>query len=136
MALKYKIINSIKTVYVIGQGVITFTELVDHINKLAHDQDYNAPMKKLVDYRTIESIDLSTSESEIFAHEKAQLNDTFSGEQCAIVAPLDSSFGMARVHDALIGLKDPDIDTMVFRDFDKAKEWLGIDVDDDDLVIT
>ncbi|MBI5665285.1 MAG: hypothetical protein HZC49_09440 [Nitrospirae bacterium] len=136
MSLKYKIIKSIKTVYVIGQGVISFTELMDHINKLAQDQDYNAPMKKLVDYRTIKSLDLSMSESEAFAQEKAKHNDIFSGERCAIVTPLDSNFGMARVHDALIGLKDPEINTMVFRDFNKAQEWLGINFDDDDLIIS
>jgi hypothetical protein len=112
--LKYKIIKRIKTVYAIGHGVITITELMDHINKLAHDQDYKAPMKKLVDYRTIISLDLSTSASELFAQEKAKYHDIFSGEQCAIVTPLDSDFGMARVHDTLISLKEPNINTIVF----------------------
>jgi hypothetical protein len=136
MALQYKIISSIKTVYVIGHGVITYTELMDHIDKLAHDQDYKAPMKKLVDYRTIISLDLSMSESELFAQEKAKHHETFAGEQCAIVTFLDSNFGVARMHDTLIGFKEPNISTMVFRDFNKAQEWLGIKLDTDDLIIS
>jgi len=135
MALKYKIIKSKKIVYVIGNGVITFSELIRHIDELAQNPDYKAPMKKLVDYRNIESLDLSMSESEIFAQRKAELDDIFSGEKCAIVDTFDSSFGMARVHDTLIGLKNPNIDTMVFRDFIKAQEWLGIKLDDDELTI-
>jgi hypothetical protein len=135
MALKYKIIKRKKTVYVIGNGDITFSELMRHIDELAQDPDYKAPMKKLVDYRNIESLDLSMSESEIFAQKKAELDCIFTGERCAIVTTLDSSFGMARVHDTLIGLKNPDIDTMVFRDFTKAQKWLGIALDDDELII-
>ncbi len=136
MALKYKILKNIKTVYVIGDGVITFSELMEHLDKLAHDPDYEAPMKKLVDYRKIKDIELSKNESDIFAYEKAKRKDIFSGEKCAIVAPFDSSFGIARVHDTLIGLKEPNIITMVFRDFNKALEWLGIKFDDDDLIIS
>jgi hypothetical protein len=67
MALKYKIIKSKKTVYVFGSGDITFSELMHHIDELAQDQDYKAPMKKLVDYRAIKDLDLSMTESEIFA---------------------------------------------------------------------
>ena len=70
MPLKYKIIKSKNIVYVIGSGFITFSELMRHIDELAHDPDYKAPMKKLVDYRNIESLDLSMNESEIFAQKK------------------------------------------------------------------
>ena len=52
------------------------------------------------------------------------------------VTPLDSSFGFARMHDTLIGLKKANINTMVFRDFDKALEWLGIKLDNDELIIS
>jgi hypothetical protein len=135
MALKYKIINSKKIVYVIGNGVITFSELIQHIDELAQDPAYTAPMKKLVDYRDIESLNLSMNESEIFAQRKAELDEIFSEEKCAIVTTIDSSFGVARVHDTLIGFKNPNIDTMVFRDFIKAQQWLGIALDDDELTI-
>jgi hypothetical protein len=135
MALKYKIIKSKKIVYVTGNGVITFSELIQHINELAQDPDYKAPMKKLVDYRNIERLDLSMSESELFAQRKAELDEIFSEEKCAIVTDVDSSFGVARVHDTLISFKNPNIVTMVFRDFIKAQEWLGIELDDDDMTI-
>lgn len=48
---------------------------------------------------------------------------------------MDSSFGMARIHDSLIQVKDTNIDTMVFRDFNEALEWLGVALDDDDLML-
>lgn len=126
MPLKYKIIEEINLVLAVGEGVISFPELMDHIEQLSQDSKYKKPMKKLVDYRKVASIQMTSSESETFAQKKAGLGDVFIGEHCAIVAPVDPAYGMARVHDSLIDYKEPGISTSVFRDWDEALTWLNI----------
>ena len=126
MPLKYKIIEEINLVLAVGEGVISFPELMDHIEQLSQDSKYKKPMKKLVDYRKVASIQMTSSESETFAQKKAGLADVFIGEHCAIVAPVDPAYGMARVHDSLIDYKEPGISTSVFRDWDEALTWLNI----------
>jgi hypothetical protein len=126
MPLKYEIIEDLNLVLAVGKDIISFTELMDHLEELSKDPKYKKPMKKLVDYRKVDSIQLTSSESETFAQKKAGLGDVFIGEQCAIVAPVDPAYGMARVHDSLIDYKEPGISTSVFRNWDEALTWLDV----------
>ena len=126
MSLKYDIIEDLNLVLAVGEGVISFSELMDHIEQLGKDPKYKKPMKKLVDYRKVDSIQMSSSESETFAQKKAGLGAVFVGERCAIVAPVDPAYGMARVHDSLMDYKEPGIETSVFRDLDEATTWLDV----------
>ena len=66
MSLKYDIIEDLNLVLAVGEGVISFSELMDHIEQLGKDPKYKKPMKKLVDYRKVDSIQMSSSESETF----------------------------------------------------------------------
>ena len=84
-------------------------------------------MKKLVDYRTIESIIISPEEADIIARRKDELNNKFSNERCAFISPGDLTFGTARVHQALV--ESVDINTAVFRNIEEALEWLDITQD-------
>lgn len=133
MPLKYEVVESKKLVYVIGTGVVTFYELMHHIEKLGQDRRYKAPMKKLVDYRQIQYLDLSMHEQKALAQKKVEFNALYAGEKCAIVAPTDVGFGIARIHGALVD--DSIIETMVFRDINGALAWLGIELDDDNLKV-
>ncbi|MDY6954768.1 MAG: hypothetical protein SWE60_24975 [Thermodesulfobacteriota bacterium] len=131
MSLRYKIIESKGLVYVVGAGVVTFSELMSHIEALSKDTRYKAPMKKLVDYRNITGKELETRELALYAQAKATLKDVFREEKCAIVAPRDLDFGLSRVHGALVEASG--IETGVFRDLDQALSWLGVDIDDNAL---
>ncbi len=73
------------------------------------------------------------NEQEVFAQKKAALSASYTGEKCAIVAPTDVGFGIARIHGALVD--DSIVDTMVFRDFNKALSWLDIELNDDSLKV-
>ncbi len=126
MPLKYEIFEDLKLVLAVGKDVISFEELMDHVDQISKDPKYKKPMKKLVDYRKVKSIHLNSSESETFAQKKASLANVFFGEKCAIVAPVDPAYGVARVHDSLMDYKEPGIETSVFRDWDEAQEWLDI----------
>jgi hypothetical protein len=133
MPLKYKILQDRKLVYVVGTEKVTFAELLAHLGELAKDPGYRAPMKKLIDYRYCEPLNLSTAEMETFSRKKASYANVFAGEQCAIITKVDVDFGMARMHGAHIEQKK--IDTMVFRDMKPALEWLSLTVGEDELKI-
>jgi len=133
MPVRYKIIASKKLVYALGSGHVTLSDLMSHMNELSHDPNYKAPMKKLVDYRQVNHLDLSMEDSESFAAKKAELKEEFHKEKCAIVATKDINFGTARVHNALI--ESLGIETAVFRDLKKALAWLEIELDDNELII-
>ena len=132
MPLIYKIIESKKLLYVEGVGVVSFSELMNHVDELCQDPKYKAPMKKLVDYRQIKKLDLTMDEQERFVQKKASVKEFFSEEKCAIVAPTDYGFALARVHGALS--EGSNRDTSIFRDFNDALTWLDVKLDDDELI--
>ena len=132
MPLKYEIIESKKLVYAKATGTVTFSDLMNHVAELCQDSKYKAPMKKLVDYRKIKTMDISMDEQKRFVEKKASAKELFSGEKCAIVAPTDFGFALARVHASLTG--GAEWDTATFRDFNEALIWLGIELDDAELI--
>ena len=125
MPLRYKIIANKRLVYVVGTEIVTIDDLVENIKELSEDPLYTAPMRKLVDYRRLEKIELSMKESEIFAQEKERRKRVFDHEQCAIVAPKDVNFGIARMHTSL--MNQSTMTAKVFRDLEDARAWLGIE---------
>ena len=127
MPIKYDIIVEKNIVMAVGYGVISATDIIDHLNMLSEDDRYTAPMKKLVDYRTIASIKILPDEAELIARRKKKLAEKFSGEKCAFVSPGDLTYGTARVHEAL--LDGTDINTQVFRSLEEALDWLDITMD-------
>lgn len=124
MPIKYDIIKNKNLVMVVGSGVITKKEVLDHLDSLTVDKNYVAPMKKLVDYRLIESINILPDEAHLIAQRKEELESKFAGEKCAFVSPGDLNYGTARVHQALIN--GADINTEVFRSIEEAMDLLKI----------
>jgi len=122
MPIKYDIIKGKNIIMAVGCGVVTAEDIISHLESLAKNDSYISPMKKIVDYRTIESISISPDEAELIAQRKKGLSTKFSGEKCAFVSPGDLTYGSSRVHQALV--YGVDINTAVFRSFDEAMEWL------------
>lgn len=133
MPIRYKIIESKKLVYAVGSGLLTLPDLLGHLDDLAADPQYKAPMNKIVDYRKATIKKLTMNEADIFTYKKARLKKLFLGEKCAIVTNTDVDFGMSRVHGTKI--EKADIDTMTFRDINKALDWLDVQIDDNELSI-
>ena len=127
MPIKYEIIEEQKLILATGSGIVTADDVISHLDSLAAENKYIAPMKKLVDYRTIESIIISRDEAEVIAQRKKELTNGFSGEKCAFISPRDLTFGTARVHQALVD--SADINTAVFRNIEEALEWLDVTLD-------
>jgi hypothetical protein len=49
------------------------------------------------------------------------------GERCAFVSPVDLTYSVSRVHQALVD--NTDINTEVFRQIEDALEWLGVELE-------
>jgi hypothetical protein len=127
MSIEYDIIMDKKLVLAKGCGVITGTDVIEHLAALAMDDRYKSPMKKLVDYRTIDSIRISPEEAYSIARMKVKLASTFTGERCAFVSPKDDSYSSSRVHQALVdGIG---LNTEVFRRIEDALAWLDVTLD-------
>ena len=124
MAIEYDIIENKKLVVVKGSGVISANDVISHLEDLSMDNRYTAPMKKLIDYRSIDRKNIIAEEANVIAQKKRELGTIFSGERCAFVSPKDLTFGTSRVHQALID--GADINTMVFRRIEEASDWLDV----------
>lgn len=126
MAIEYEIIEEKHLVIAKGTGVVTGDDVINHLNTLAADARYVAPMKKLVDYRAIESMKQSHGQILMISQKKQTLEDRFAGERCALVAPKDLTFGIARMHQSFINT--PALDIEVFRRIEDALAWLDVEL--------
>ena len=127
MTIEYDIIVDKQLVLAKGFGVVIGTDVINHLDRLAADNRYSAPMKKLVDYRFIEDIKISKEEASVIADKKRSLRIVFHGEKCAFVSPEDLTYGTSRVHQALS--EGIDVYTEVFRRIEDALCWLDITLD-------
>jgi hypothetical protein len=127
MSIEYDIIADKKVVLAKGFGVITGADVMEHLVALAADDRYKAPMKKLVDYRSVHSVRISSEEAYSIARVKIKLARTFAGERCAFVSPKDDVYRSSQVHRALVdGIG---LNTEVFRRIEDALEWLVVTLD-------
>ena len=127
MPIEYDIIEDKQLVLAKGSGVVTGKDVIKHLDGLASDNKYKAPMKKLVDYRTVDSIQISSKEAESIALQKKSLTTIFAGERCAFVSPGDLTYGTSRVHQSLV--ETAGLNTAVFRHLVDALEWLDVTLD-------
>ena len=127
MAIEYEIIEDKRLVLAKGSGVVTGEDVIRHLDNLAADERYIAPMKKLVDYRYIESIKITKEEAGRIAEKKETLSRKYPWEKCAFISPADLTYGTARVHQALV--EGADINMEVFRRMEDALEWLEVELE-------
>jgi hypothetical protein len=127
MSIEYDIVLDKKLVLAKGCGVITGIDVIRHLDALTVDDRYKAPMKKLVDYRTVDSINISLKEAYSIAQRKIRPASIFLRERCAFVSPMDFSYGSSRVHQALVN--GAGLNTAVFRRMEDALKWLDVTLD-------
>ncbi len=129
MSIEYDIIMDKKIVLAKGCGVITGTDVMEHLATLAMDDRYKAPMKKLVDYRSVDSIRITAAEAYSIARMKVRFASAFTGERCAFVSPKDDSYRSSQVHQSLVN--GIGLNTQVFRRVEDALEWLDVTLEKD-----
>ena len=130
MPIDYEIIEDKKLVLAKGVGTISGKDVIGHLEDLSKDDRYIAPMKKLIDYRLVDGITILSDEASTIAQLKSKLSAAFKGEKCAFVSPEDLTYGLSRVHQALID-SCFDLSTEVFRNVEEATGWLEVILDDE-----
>ncbi|MCB1090063.1 MAG: hypothetical protein KDL87_00925 [Verrucomicrobiae bacterium] len=125
MPIPYQIYPQHRLVYVRGSGTLRLSEVTDHFARLAVDPAYQAPMLKLVDYRTVNMGELTFAEIRRVATVKEGLMKAFEGERTAFIVDSDLNFGLGRQHQSL--MSETNIDVNVFRSFEDAVRWLGLE---------
>jgi hypothetical protein len=125
MPVRYTINAEQRFVHAVSDGEVTAADLIEHWNDLAADPDYQAPMRKLVDYRAGPVLQLDRDGERRITAAKLQHRQVFAGERCAIVTTSDFDFGMSRMHGA--HMDDSGVETATFRTLPEALAWLGVD---------
>ena len=127
MPIEYDIIEDKHLVLAKGSGEVTGIDVIRHLDQLAADDRYAVPMKKIIDYRFIDSINISPEEAVTIALKKETFSNKFYGERCAFVSPGDVAYGTSRVHQSLVDSSG--FDTAVFRQIEEALDWLDVTLD-------
>ena len=127
MLIKYDIIEDKKLVLAKGTGNIKGIDVIKHLDELASDDRYISPMKKLIDYRFVKSINISQDEAVKIAMKKDTLSKKFLNEKCAFVSPMIETYVTSRTHQYLID--NTSVNTAVFKIMEEALDWLDIELD-------
>lgn len=110
------------------EGVVSDKELLDTYRRLYNDPDFQLEFKKLVDLRATESLERSADALQDIAQMiKSRYAGSSARSKTAIVAPRDLSYGLARIYE--VYSEDTPQETAVFRDLEKALDWLELSAD-------
>ena len=106
-------------------GVTLDNEFIAAYKKLYDNPDFSTEYRKLVDLRIAESDSRSTSALRTIADlVKNQYVGVENAPRTAVVAPIDISFGLARMYAAFSDLVPGEI--LVVRDPKEAVKWLEV----------
>ena len=125
MPIKYTINHSERVIYTTAYGKLTDDDLENFKLDLQNDPDFNPDYKELSDLRPVEQFEITPAGVEKFVSIDTANADINKKHIIAIIAPRDSEYGMARMYQMMTEINNPNIH--VFRDFDEARQWLGIE---------
>ena len=101
-------------------GAVTDDEVFEHNQKLRNDPRFDPTYRQLTDLMGVTEIGVSTS-----TINETSLDQFFEpGTRRALVACDDAVFGMARMY--ALRAEGLGQTIQVFRDVERAREWLGI----------
>ena len=123
MSITFTIIPSVSLAYTHYKGARTYAQRVEYSHTSRRDPKYPAQIKKLSEMRQCRHYSM-LPEEENFVSRKMDSSGRFAGERCAVCAPQKLQYGMSRMHATFMSASS--IKTMVFRNFDAALEWLGL----------
>jgi hypothetical protein len=120
MPADYRIDKQEGVVYATVWGKLTTADVMAARDRVRADPDFFPDMKQLIDGRGLTDWEPTSDETSRLAD-----HDPFGpGARRAFVASEDVFYGMFRMYQMLT--ESSDIRVGVFRDMEKACEWLGI----------
>ena len=118
MSTSFRIDSELEVIFTTCRESVTDSEVLNYLRMLPQHPDYNLKFNHLVDCSWIDSFHVSADLTRSVATRKL----FSSRSRCAIVAPQDHIYGMARMfelqHSGCI---------QVFRDLASAEEWLNLE---------
>lgn len=130
MPLTYSIELNGSLILAIASGTVTNQDLSEYVSSLAKDARVKPGMKELIDLRGAAGAEVTSNGLLSLATFTLSQKERFRGIKCAIVADRDLAFGLARMYEAYSEGEGIPVDRKVFREFDEACRWLGIDPGD------
>ena len=124
MPISYTIDKQRKLVLTKATGILTDADLYNHKRALMTDPDFEPGMRELSDVRAVEELRVTPSGVWSLMAIDKEHEDKLKTFKLAIVVSGDSTFGMARMYQAVTEQTMPNVG--VFRNDVEAKEWLGI----------
>jgi hypothetical protein len=118
MSTSFTIDTHLGVIFTTCRDKVTDSEVQNYLHAVAQDPAYSPVFKHLIDCTPVTSFDVSADLTRAVAGRKL----FSSRSQCAIVAPQDYIFGMARMFELQHGGA-----VQVFRNIVEAQKWLGID---------
>jgi hypothetical protein len=130
MPLTYSIELNESLILAIAGGTVTNQDLSGYVSSLAKDARVKPGMKELIDLRGAVEAEVTSNGLLSLATFSLSQKERFRGIKCAVVADRDLAFGLARMYEAYSEGEGIPVDRKVFREFDDACKWLGIDPTD------
>jgi hypothetical protein len=123
MPISYRIDPEHRLVVTTASGILTDDDILELKRRLAADPEFMAGMRELSDVRAVTELQVSTDGVRRMVAMDESPSSTPRGYKLAIVAGTDAAFGMARMYQMFTERNLPHV--AVFRDYDKARRWLG-----------
>jgi hypothetical protein len=130
MPLTYSIELNGSLILATASGTVTNQDLSDYVSALAKDVRVKPGMKELIDLRGAAGAEVTSNGLISLATFSVSQKERFRGTRCAIVADRDLAFGLAKMYEAYSKGEGIPVERKVFREFDEACKWLGIDPGD------
>jgi hypothetical protein len=119
MAVDFRIDPANEIVFSEAHGRLTGDDLLDFQKRLREHPIFRAGFRHLLDLRDVSRFDVPMSA----LRRLAKVPIFVKGSRQAYVVPNSLAFALARVFRALASDYSDDLE--IFRDDDKAREWLG-----------
>ena len=123
--LSYRIDQKLKTVFVKATGELSVEDLIEQEKMIINDSDFKKGINTYVDFsEAIPSDTVNFDKVKMSKDFVASIQDITGTCKWAIYAPYDYSYAFSKMFATMF--RDLLVETRVFREEKKAKEWLGI----------
>lgn len=107
-------------------GELTVKELLSFLRDIYGAPDFDPNLDSLWDLREADLTTFSFEEAKYVADFVSGSLGSAESRRWAFVVKEDSHYGLVRMYEKLMSNRSSGT-VMVFRDMDKAREWLGLD---------
>jgi hypothetical protein len=122
MPCSSKIYKERRLVFTTASGEVTFAEAVANEDRLYGDPDFDPTFVHLIDGTQVTKTEISASELSSLARRTRLAPQS----RTALVVTSPVLYGLARMFQAYLEVSRASESMAVFKELDKAKEWLGV----------